>query len=65
MLERHPRHPGVPLLRKLLDDEIGPSFTRSEAGPQTRNASAGNPAVNAGLAAGISLWSEPHFPASP
>jgi hypothetical protein len=55
----------VPLLRKLLDDEIGPSFTRSEAGPQTRNASAGNPAVNAGLAAGIPLWSEPHSPASP
>lgn len=31
MVERHPRHRGVPLLRKLLDaEEGGPSFTRSE-----------------------------------
>jgi very-short-patch-repair endonuclease len=31
MVERHPKHRGVPLLRRLLDAEGGPSFTRSEA----------------------------------
>ena len=31
MLERHPRHRGVPLLRRLLSAEDGPAFTRSEA----------------------------------
>jgi very-short-patch-repair endonuclease len=31
MLERHPTHRGVPLLRALLHVEGGPAFTRSEA----------------------------------
>jgi very-short-patch-repair endonuclease len=50
MLERHPRHLGVPLLRKLLDDEIGPSFTRSEAEEKlldiTRKAGLPQPELN-------------------
>jgi very-short-patch-repair endonuclease len=30
MVERHPSHRGAPVLRRLLDAEDGPSFTRSE-----------------------------------
>lgn len=50
MLDRHPRHRGAPLLRKLLDAEGGPSFTRSEAEDRlldiTRRASMPRPDVN-------------------
>ena len=31
MVERHPTHQGAALLRRLLDDKDGPSFTRSDA----------------------------------
>lgn len=31
MVDRHPRHRGAPPLRRLLDAEIEPAFTRSEA----------------------------------
>jgi very-short-patch-repair endonuclease len=31
MVERHPRHRGVPLLRQLLDAKEEPAFTRSQA----------------------------------
>jgi very-short-patch-repair endonuclease len=31
MVERHPRHRGAPLLRRLLDAESDPAFTRSKA----------------------------------
>jgi very-short-patch-repair endonuclease len=31
MVERHPRHRGAPLLRRLLDADGGPAFTRSKA----------------------------------
>jgi very-short-patch-repair endonuclease len=31
MVERHPRHRGAPVLRRLLAMEEGPAFTRSEA----------------------------------
>lgn len=31
LLERHPRRPGAPLLRALLEDDIPPTLTRSEA----------------------------------
>jgi very-short-patch-repair endonuclease len=31
MVDRHPRHRGAPIVRALLDDAVGPSFTRSEA----------------------------------
>ncbi|MGH7468241.1 MAG: type IV toxin-antitoxin system AbiEi family antitoxin domain-containing protein, partial [Longimicrobiales bacterium] len=31
MVERHPRHRGAPLMRRLLDTEGGPAFTRSKA----------------------------------
>ncbi len=50
MLERHPRHHGAPLLRRLLDAEDGPSFTRSEGEEKllevTRSARLPRPELN-------------------
>lgn len=31
LIARHPRRPGAPLLRALLERDVGPAFTRSEA----------------------------------
>lgn len=50
MVDRHPRHPGAAILRRLLDDEAGPSFTRSEAEERlleiTRSAGLRRPELN-------------------
>ncbi|MGH7506834.1 MAG: hypothetical protein ACRELX_14350, partial [Longimicrobiales bacterium] len=50
MLERHPHHRGTPRLRKLLDADEEPSFTRSEAEEKllelTRRARLPQPSVN-------------------
>lgn len=51
MVERHPRHRGAPLLRRLLATEGGPAFARSEAEEKLlriiRSASLPPPELNA------------------